>query len=119
MANKYQQLVHFAEQLQAINTFLDSVFVGRHTSLPQAVILWLAINYLSHQRSPLKTAHLSLPYSEPAIRRYLRQLERDGWIEFNKNSADKRYRELILTKKFINSFSEFHQHFDRTVNRKR
>ncbi len=119
MANKYQQLVHFAEQLQAINTFLDSVFVGRHTSLPQAVILWLAINYLSHQRSPLKTAHLSLPYSEPAIRRYLRQLERDGWIEFNKHSADKRYRELILTKKFINSFSEFHQHFDRTVHRKR
>jgi hypothetical protein len=56
MANKYQQLGHFAEQLQAINTFFDSVFVGRHPSLPQAVILWLAINYLSHQCSPLKTA---------------------------------------------------------------
>ena len=119
MTNKYQQLVHFAEQLQAINTFLDSVFIGRHTSLPQAVILWLAINYFSQQRSPLKTAHLSLPYSEPAIRRYLRQLERDGWVEFNKNSVDKRYRELILTKKFINSFSEFHSHFNRTVKRKR
>lgn len=119
MTNKYQQLVHFAEQLQSINTFLDSVFVGRHTSLPQAVILWLAVNYLSHQRSPLKTAHLSLPYSEPAIRRYLRQLERDGWVEFNKNSQDKRYRELILTKKFINSFSEFHSHFNRTVQRNR
>jgi DNA-binding MarR family transcriptional regulator len=119
MTNKYQQLVHFAEQLQAINTFLDTVFIGRHTSLPQAVLLWLAINYLSHQRSPLKTAHLSLRYSEPAIRRYLRQLECDGWVEFNKNSADKRYKEIILTKKFINSFSDFHLHFNRTIYRKR
>jgi DNA-binding MarR family transcriptional regulator len=119
MTNKYQQLVHFAEQLQAINTFLDGVFIGRHTSLPQAVLLWLAINYLSHQRSPLKTAHLSLRYSEPAIRRYLRQLECDGWVEFNKNSADKRYKEIILTKKFINSFSDFHLHFNRTIYRKR
>jgi DNA-binding MarR family transcriptional regulator len=119
MTNKYQQLVHFAEQLQAINTFLDTVFIGRHTSLPQAVLLWLAINYLSHQRSPLKTAHLSLRYSEPAIRRYLRQLECDGWVEFNKNSVDKRYKEIILTKKFINSFSDFHLHFNRTIYRKR
>ncbi len=119
MTNKNQQLVHFAEQLQAINTFLDSVFIGRHTSLPQAVLLWLAINYLSHHRAPLKTAHLSLRYSEPAIRRYLRQLECDGWVEFNKNSADKRYKEIILTKKFINSFSDFHLHFNRTIHRKR
>jgi hypothetical protein len=119
MTNKYQQLAYFAEQLQAINTFLDNVFVGRHTSLPQAVILWLAINYFSNQKLPLKVAHLSLPYSEPAIRRYLRQLERDGWVEFNKSSADKRYRELILTKKFINSFSGFHKHFNKTVKRKR
>ena len=115
MTTNHKPLVDFAKQLQHIHNFADNLFIGRQTSLAQSVIIWLAINHLGEDRSPLKTAHLSLTYSESAIRRYLRQLEQHHWLKFNQHLSDGRYRELILTDKFIETFTSYYLHVQKSM----
>ena len=60
----------------------------------------------SHQAA-LKEIYHSLPYSEPQLRRRLRQFERDGWIIIVKNSQDQRNFLVSPTDKMLHSYSEY------------
>lgn len=109
MKSDHINLIKFAERLNNIQDATQKLFIGRYQSLSQSVILWLAINYLGKDQTPLKNAHLSLPYSERAIRLFLKNLEQDGWIKISINPNDKRYKNLQLTNKFIDSFKKYYQ----------
>lgn len=109
MPTNHTELIKFAEKLNSIQDATQKLFIGKNQSLSQSVILWLAINYLGKDETPLKTAHLSLPYSERAIRLFLRSLQIDGWIEISTNPTDKRYKNLKLTDKFVDSFKKYYQ----------
>lgn len=109
MTANLNNLIKFAERLNNIQDATQRLFIGKYQSLSQSVILWLAINYLGKDETPLKTAHLSLPYSERAIRLFLRNLQAEGWIEISTNPNDKRYKNLKLTEKFLESFKKYYQ----------
>ncbi len=106
-----KKLVQFASCLHEIMYWGDRNFPGRHTSLAQHVMIWLAHNYLNNSETTLKSSYLTLPFSERAIRLYLRQLEKDGWIVLSKNTRDLRYKNLYLTEKFKLKFHEYHMKF--------
>lgn len=108
MYYSHSRLVKFAKRLHHINDVSKRLFCGRHQSLSQSMIIWLALNYLGKEPRPLKTAHLSLPYSERSIRLYLRVLQNDGWIEITTSKKDKRLKNLKLTNKFINAFQKYY-----------
>ena len=55
----------------------------------------------------LKEIYHSLPYSEPQLRRKLRQFERDGWIRVQKNSLDQRNFLVSPTEKMLLTYDEY------------
>jgi len=60
----------------------------------------------AHQAT-LKDIYHSLPYSEPQLRRRLRQFERDGWVGVNKNIEDQRNFLVSPTEKMLSSYEEY------------
>ncbi len=59
------------------------------------------------RQAALKEIYHSLPYSEPQLRRRLRQFERDGWIVIVKNSQDQRNFLVSPTEKMLLSYAEY------------
>lgn len=59
------------------------------------------------QPAALKEIYHSLPYSEPQLRRKLRQFERDGWIRVQKNTFDQRNFLVSPTEKMLLSYEEY------------
>jgi hypothetical protein len=55
----------------------------------------------------LKEIYHSLPYSEPQLRRKLRQFESDGWITVQKNSLDQRNFLVSPTEKMLLSYEQY------------
>lgn len=109
MKSNHNDLIKFANRLHNIQSVSRRLFHGRHSSLSQTIIIWLALNYLGKEATPLKTAHLSLPYSDRAIRLYLRALQNDGWIEISIDKKDRRFKNLKLTEKFLSAFNKYYQ----------
>jgi hypothetical protein len=64
-------------------------------------------NYSSSHQAVLKEIYHSLTYSEPQLRRRLRQFERDGWISITKNSEDHRNFLVSPTEKMLSTYAEY------------
>jgi hypothetical protein len=61
----------------------------------------------SGKQTALKEIYHSLPYSEPQLRRRLRQFQRDGWISVENNREDKRNFFVLPTEKMLLSYGEY------------
>ncbi len=58
-------------------------------------------------QAAMKEIYHSLPYSEPQLRRRLRQFEQDGWIIVGRNHADQRNFLVSPTGKMLSSYSAY------------
>lgn len=61
----------------------------------------------SGKQNALKEIYHSLPYSEPQLRRRLRQFQRDGWISVENNQEDKRNFFVSPTEKMLLSYAAY------------
>lgn len=61
----------------------------------------------SGKQTALKEIYYSLPYSEPQLRRRLRQFERDGWISVGNNPEDRRNFFVSPTEKMLFFYGEY------------
>jgi len=59
------------------------------------------------QQTALKEIYYSLPYSEPQLRRRLRQFECDGWVGVENNHEDKRNFFVRPTEKMLFSYATY------------
>ena len=103
------ELMTFAEKKLHFNHKLNGLYPLNNVSLAQYLVDWLAHNYLDKGEGPLKNAHLTLPFSERAIRTYIRKLELDGLVVTRVNNSDKRYKNLQLTEEFIDLFKIYYE----------
>jgi len=55
----------------------------------------------------MKEIYHSLPYSEPQLRRRLRQFEQDGWIVVARNDVDQRNFLVSPTERMLASYAEY------------
>jgi hypothetical protein len=72
------------------------------TNAGYELLICISITAMKHEEIRLKNIYYSLPYSEKTLRLLLRDLENNGWIAIVGKAKDMRYREITLTKKFLN-----------------
>ncbi len=65
------------------------------------VFIHIAIRSLERQFAPLKSLYAALPYSEPAIRKYLKRLIKQGFVLEHQSPEDRRSRSFSLSPKAI------------------
>lgn len=55
----------------------------------------------------LKQLYSILPYSEPQLRRHLRRLEQDNWVQVLQDPVDARNRHVEPTDKMLNTYADY------------
>lgn len=55
----------------------------------------------------LKKIYYSIDYSEKTLREILKSFEKEGWIEFQTNAQDKRFKKIVFTQKFMDKIHDW------------
>ena len=81
-------LNEFARELLKLRAWLHRSMPDYGSFVSHDLMLTVIANAGHRDGINLKQIYRSLPYSESNIRRYLRMLESDGWIDVRKASKD-------------------------------
>jgi DNA-binding MarR family transcriptional regulator len=100
-------LQEYAQELLALRLQWHSGLPGRASPAVIDLIFLLVARLDCGRGTPLKQVYGLLPYSESNIRRYLRQLERDGWLTVREDEADRRAGVAVPTAKLLQSFQAY------------
>lgn len=112
--------------MDAINTYAEELLKLRswaHDALPAYgsaaavdMMLYVIANGRGDSGSRLKDLYLSLPHSESNLRRYLRLMEKDGWVTLRAADDDQRNHLVAPTERLLGAFEEYARRATRLVD---
>lgn len=100
-------LQEFAQELLALRLQWHSGLPGKASPAVVDLMFLLVARLDCGRGTPLKQVYGMLPYSESNIRRYLRQLEREGWLTVREDEADRRAGVAVPTAKLLQAFQAY------------
>ena len=97
----------YAEALLKLRTWADETLPAYGSAAALDMMLYV----IAHGRGPagsrLKDLYLSLPHSESNLRRYLRLMEKDGWVTLRAADDDQRNHLVSPTPRLLEAFEAY------------
>ena len=79
-----------------------------NSMLSKDLFIFLALNGCIDEAPNYKQLFYSFTtYSQSGIRKHLRRMIKDGWIEIKGSKSDKRLRKIVPTQKFRNALGQW------------
>ena len=79
-----------------------------YSMLSKDLFIFLALNGCIDEAPNYKQLFYSFTtYSQSGIRKHLRRMIKDGWIEIKGSKSDKRLRKIVPTQKFRNALGQW------------
>ena len=100
-------LQEYAQELLNLRLHWHSGLPGKASPAVIDLVFLLVARLDRGRGTPLKQVYGLLPYSESNVRRYLRELERDGWLTVRENEADRRAGLALPTTKMLQAFQSY------------
>lgn len=97
----------YADDLLKLRSWLNASLPSYGSAAALDLMLFIIANLNGGQGARLKDLYRSLPYSESNIRRYLRLMEKDGWIVVRKDDHDLRNHIALPTLKLLGAFRDY------------
>lgn len=107
----------YAQELLKLRRWWSSNPPFNGHAAPIDLMLFLVARYDNGRGARLKDVYRSLGHSESNIRRYLRFMERDGWVVIHKDDGDMRNHIAVPTRRMLAAFREYALHAKRLTDR--
>ena len=97
----------YAEELLRLRTWANDSLPAYGSSAAVDMMLYVIAHHRGASGSRLKDLYLSLPYSESNLRRYLRLMEKDGWVVLQADADDHRNHLVSPTPRLLAAFEDY------------